>query len=63
MSESGTLVRELIDIRSAHRPTGRLKIGAQGAEAHDDLALAVALAVWAGRPAPAGAQNKRLPGI
>ncbi len=60
MRESGTLVRELMHVQSARRPSGALKIGAQGAEEHDDLTLAVALAVWAGRLPTAGEQPRRL---
>ena len=36
---------------------GALKVGAQGAEEHDDLTLAVALAVWAGRLPTAGGET------
>ncbi len=60
MRESGTLVRELMHVQSARRPSGALKIGAQGAEEHDDLTLAVALAVWAARLPTAGEQPRRL---
>jgi hypothetical protein len=63
MREAGTLGRELLDIKSARRASGRLKVGAEGAGEHDDLALAVALAVWVGRRATAGEQGRRLPGI
>jgi hypothetical protein len=63
MREAGTLGRELLDIKSARRASGRLKVGAEGAGEHDDLALAVALAVWPGRRAAAGEQSRRLPGI
>jgi hypothetical protein len=63
MREAGTLGRELLDIKSARRASGRLKVGAEGAGEHDDLALAVALAVWVGRRAAAGEQSRRLPGI
>jgi hypothetical protein len=60
MKESGTLVRELTHIQSARRPSGALKISAQGAEEHDDLTLAVALAVWETRLPTAGEQTRRL---
>jgi hypothetical protein len=63
MREAGALRRELLDIQSARRPSGRLKVGAEGAGEHDDLALAVALAVWVGRRAPTGERGMRLPGI
>jgi hypothetical protein len=60
MRESGTLVRELVHVQSARRPGGALKIGAQGADEHDDLTLAVALAVWSSRLPSAGEQTRRL---
>jgi hypothetical protein len=60
MRESGTLVRELMDIKSARQASGRLKVGAEGAGEHDDLALAVALAVWVGRKGKVGEQRRRL---
>jgi len=63
MRESGTLVRELTDMRSTRRASGRLRVGADGAGQHDDLALAVALAVWMGRKGKIGEQRRRLPGI
>jgi hypothetical protein len=62
MREAGTLGRELLDIKSAKRASGRLKVGAEGVGEHDDLALAVALAVWAGRMPAAGHQGRRLTG-
>jgi len=61
--ESGTLVRELTDMRSTRRASGRLRVGADGAGQHDDLALAVALAVWMGTKGEIGEQRRRLPGI
>jgi hypothetical protein len=61
MREAGTLVRELLNIASVRRPAGSLQIGARGAEEHDDLTLAVALALWAGRRPQAGEQGRRLP--
>jgi hypothetical protein len=63
MREAGTLARELVSIKSARGASGRLKVGAEGAGEHDDLALAVALAVWAGRRTEAGEQGRRLPGL
>ena len=63
MREAATLVRELSDVKSGARPSGRLKVGAEGSGEHDDLVLAVALAVWRGRIPAAGGQNRRLPGI
>ena len=43
---SGDLVKELTDIRARRHAGGYLRIGADAAGQHDDLALAVALAVW-----------------
>jgi hypothetical protein len=44
MRDVGALVRELVDVKV----TGS-RIGAEGAGQHDDLVIAVALAVWKGR--------------
>jgi hypothetical protein len=60
LRESGTLVRELLDMRATWRKSGSLKVGADGAGQHDDLALAVALAVWPRPEATAGPQSRRL---
>jgi hypothetical protein len=60
LRESGRLVRELLDMRTARGKSGRVRVGADGAGEHDDLALAVALAVWPGRRAPVGHQGKRI---
>ena len=60
LREAGTLVRELVSMRCERRASGYLKVGAEGAGEHDDLALAVALAVWPGRKARAGEQGARL---
>jgi hypothetical protein len=63
LRESATLVRELLDIRTTHRASGRISAGAEGSGEHDDLAIAVALAVWPRRKSPAGHQSRRLTGI
>jgi hypothetical protein len=60
LRESGALARELMDIRSARGGSGRVRVGADGAGEHDDLALAVALAVWPKRKATVGHQGKRI---
>jgi len=60
MRESGTLVRELTEIRGTRRASGRLRVGAEGAGEHDDLAVAVSLAVWMGRKGKVGEQRRRL---
>ena len=49
MPETGTLVKELVSMTSIRLASGRLKVGAASGGEHDDLALAVALAVWSGR--------------
>ena len=38
--------------------SGHLRVGAEGAGEHDDLALAVALAVWVGRKARGGGTGR-----
>ena len=49
LKESSALVRELLDIKAKPRPRGNVRIGADGAGQHDDLVMALALAVWMGR--------------
>lgn len=50
MRESGTLKRELLDVRMMRRESGSVRFGAEGKGQHDDLVIALALAVWrAGR--------------
>lgn len=60
MRETERLTRELLSMRTERRASGHLKVGAEGAGEHDDLALAVALAVWPGRKPRAGEQGTRL---
>jgi hypothetical protein len=52
LKESGTLVKELVS----------MQVGKSGPE-HDDLVMAVALGVWAGRKVGVGEVGRRLPGI
>jgi len=47
--DSGTLIRELIDVRTRPTRRGNIRIGADACHQHDDLVMAVALAVWSGR--------------
>jgi hypothetical protein len=54
MRETPTLVKELTDVRVRYRNSGRVRLGADGAEEHDDLVIAVALACWAGTKAEVG---------
>lgn len=50
MREAGTLKRELLDVRMSRRESGYMRFGADGHGQHDDLVIALALAVWrAGR--------------
>ncbi len=46
MPSAGTLTRELLDVRMARREFGGNQYGAEGAGKHDDLVIALALAVW-----------------
>ena len=46
MREAGTLTRELLDVRMAGRELGHVRYGADGYGQHDDLVVALALAVW-----------------
>ena len=53
MREREALVRELVDVQVRPRESGRSRIGADGEGEHDDLVIAVALAVWrAKKPRP-----------
>ena len=53
LREAGALVQELTDMRVMVKGTGRVRVGAVGAGEHDDLVIAVGLAVWlAKRPKP-----------
>ncbi|MDQ1473011.1 MAG: hypothetical protein QOJ99_4491 [Bryobacterales bacterium] len=46
LRHAGTLVKELLDVRVRGGLRGRLRIGADGAGEHDDLVIALALAIW-----------------
>jgi hypothetical protein len=48
----GALVRELMNMRRRDRGGGRVRVGADGFGEHDDLVVALALAVWRARPKP-----------
>jgi hypothetical protein len=61
---SGALVKELLSVRMAQRGLGRMRVGADGFGEHDDLVMAVALAVWKARPKKMNSfGTQRLPGI
>ncbi|MCU1263596.1 MAG: hypothetical protein JWO80_6481 [Bryobacterales bacterium] len=61
--DTGALVRELLDMQAAVKPNGRLRLGADGAGQHDDLAIALALACWLAGQRRNGFGSVRLPGI
>jgi hypothetical protein len=42
----GALVRELMDVRLTAREGGGVRMGADGAGEHDDMAVALALGCW-----------------
>ena len=46
MASAGTLMRELLDMRMSHREVGGVRFGAERSGQHDDLVVALALAVW-----------------
>jgi hypothetical protein len=50
MEMSGALVKELMNVRMSAKGLGRVRVGADGCGEHDDLVVAVALAVWRARP-------------
>jgi hypothetical protein len=65
LRESGALVRELLDMRMTVVGSGRVRLGADGCREHDDLVIALALAVWRGKR-KVGMNSfgrQRLPGI
>lgn len=59
MRERGTFERELLMVQ-ARVKRERVRMGAEGSGAHDDLVIAVALACWAGRKGRAREQGERL---
>lgn len=60
LAEAGTLVRELVDVRTRVRASGRMRLGADGFGEHDDLVIAVALACWGARKVEPREQGERL---
>jgi hypothetical protein len=62
MAETGSLVKELVDVQISQRRSGGVRIGADGVGRHDDLVIALALAIWpAGKAVTRyGESNKRL---
>jgi hypothetical protein len=62
--EGGPLLRELMDVKFRQTESGRARMGADGYGQHDDLVIALALAVWrAKRKSNGGGGAGRLPGI
>ena len=62
-SESGALVKELVNMRQQAGVRGRIRVGAEAFGEHDDLVMAVALAVWKAKQIFAVSGMTRLPGI
>ena len=46
LKASGTLKRELLDVRMSRRENGSIRLGAEEYGQHYDLVIALALAVW-----------------
>jgi hypothetical protein len=63
LRELGPLIRELTDVRSTTRASGRERLGADGCGEHDDLAIALALACWRARRSQIGHGRLPLPGV
>jgi hypothetical protein len=64
MRQAGALLKELLDMRVMAKATGKVRIGAEGAGEHDDLAIALALACWkAQRARGISLGGGRLPGM
>jgi hypothetical protein len=63
LKEAGALVRELTDVKMAAGSKGRVRMGADGPGEHDDLVVALGLAVWRAMRPMNGFGVRRLPGI
>jgi len=63
LGEAGALVRELVNMRARPGARGRLRVGAEAFGEHDDLVMALALAVWRARQKTIGLGSAKLPGI
>jgi hypothetical protein len=63
LPEAGALVKELVSMQARPGARGRLKVGAEGFGEHDDLVMALALAVWRATRKFIGMGDSRLPGI
>ncbi|MEP6715176.1 MAG: hypothetical protein ABJC09_06355 [Terriglobia bacterium] len=60
---AGSLVRELMDMRAVRKESGHTRLGADRSGEHDDLVIALSLAVWRARRRGIGFGTQRLPGI
>ena len=49
LADTPVLVRELMDMKMTYLDRGRVRMGADGFGEHDDLVIALALAVWRAR--------------
>jgi hypothetical protein len=59
LKDVGSLIKELMDMRSSTSATGKMRLGAEAHGEHDDLVIALALACWrAKRPV-----NGPVPGL
>jgi phage FluMu gp28-like protein len=63
MVETGSLIRELTNVRMTAASSGRVRMGADGCGQHDDLVIALALACWRAKRGQNGFGTRRLTGI
>ena len=63
VGEAGALVKELVNMRAQTGVRGRVRVGAEAFGEHDDLVMAVALAVWKAKRIFVMSGMVRLPGI
>ena len=66
LKDAGALMRELGDMRMERHASGKVRMGADGAGQHDDLVIALALAIWKAAKGPVKRNffgTQRLPGI
>jgi hypothetical protein len=63
LAELGPLVQELVDMKMTRSDKGRVRMGAEGHGEHDDLVIALALAVWRAKRKGIGWGGGRLPGF
>ncbi len=63
VQEAGALVKELVNMRQQTGARGRIRVGAEAFGEHDDLVMALALAVWKAKRIFVVSGMRRLPGI